>query len=193
MGRNILLCFLIGLCLAGIGHAQDQMNFPTEPRAWCINTDGSCVQCALSEIGIWQNCPQASTLLYNTQYGPAERGGSYPSRVEAYAQRRGIPLYNVTGSATYDMMKWAAKTGRMAAVGCFSAHFQTLLWYNPDPTDGKPWKIANNWVSNYDKNFAYTEEEFRAHHMASGQWVVILKTPPPVPANPVYVKWWEAN
>lgn len=179
---------LLLVLFAGPILAQDQMEFPEEVRGWYWNPDGSCVQCSIGMCGVWQNCPQASTLLWTTDaYGRAVRGGSYPSRVEAYADERKIPIYNVTGNDVYDWMKWASDTGRMAAIGCFSRHFQTLVWYDRTDTE-KPWRVCNNnSTSRIDR---YTESEFRRHHEASGKWVVILKTPSP-PAKPVYVKWWE--
>lgn len=181
----ILLLFVIG----GAASAQDQMNFPPDVRGWFWNPDGSCVQCSIGMCGVWQNCPQASTLLWSTsEYGPAVRGGSYPSRVEAYSDRRKIPVYNITGDSTYDWMRWASETGRMSAIGCFSVHFQTLVWYDPTPGEPRPWRVCdNNSTSKIDR---YTEQEFRRHHEASGKWVVILKTPSP-PATPVYVEWWK--
>jgi len=169
--------------------AQDQLDLPGDVCTWFVNQDGSCVQCSISMCGVWQNCPQASTLLFDSPYGTKVRGGSGPSRVETYSDRRAIPCYNVTGSNTWDWMKWAALTGRMSAIGCFGSHFQTLLWFNPDPADPKPWKVRNNWHGTTDKTAEYTEAQFRKHHLASGQWVVILKTPPP-PPPPRYVKWW---
>jgi hypothetical protein len=169
--------------------AQDQQEYPGEVCVWFVNEDGSCVQCSISNCGVWQNDPRASTLLQNTKYGPRVRGGSSPSRVEAYADRRGIPLWNITGD-TYPWMKWGAKTGRMMAIGCFSAHFQTLLWYNPDPADPKPWKVRNNWYNTTSINNEYTDAEFRRYHSNSGHWVVILKATPP-PMLPTHVAWWE--
>lgn len=175
--------------LASSAAAQDQMELPGDVCTWFVNTDGSCVQCSISMAGVWQNVPQASTLLFSTDYGRAVRGGSGPGRVEAYSDARGIPVYNVTGENTWDWMKWAAKTGRLSAIGCFRAHFQTLLWYNPDPSDPKPWKVRNNWHGTTDEHYEFSESEFRRHHLSSGQWVVILKTAPP-PMPPAYVKWW---
>lgn len=168
----------------------EQLALPGECCTWMVNQDGSCVQCSLAMCGLHQNCPQATTLLFDSPYGPRVRGGSGPSRVEAYAERRSIPCYNVTGSNTWEWMKWGAKTGRLAAIGCFGRHFQTLLWFNPDPADPKPWKVRNNWHGTTAKTAEYTESEFRRHHLASGQWVVILKLPPP-PPGPVYVAWWK--
>lgn len=185
-----VLSILLLLVLGTVSYAQDQVNLPGEISQWFVNQDGSCVQCSISNCGVWQNCPQASTLLFDTPYGNKVRGGSGPGRVEAYADRRGIPVYNVTGSNTWEWMKWAAKTHRMTAIGCFGRHFQTLLWFNPDPSDPKPWKVRNNWHGTTSKVEEYTEDEFKRHHLASGQWVVILKTPPP-PHEPVYTQWWK--
>lgn len=184
----LLLSVLTGPYLAPL-LAQDQLDLPGDVCTWFVNQDGSCVQCSISMCGVWQNCPQASTLLFDSPYGTKVRGGSGPSRVEAYSDRRSIPCYNVTGSNTWDWMKWAALTGRMSAIGCFGSHVQTLLWFNPDPADPKPWKVRNNWHGTTDKTAEYTEAQFRKHHLASGQWVVILKTPPP-PPPPRYVTWW---
>lgn len=186
---SLLAVLLLVLLSANIVAGQDQVSdFPPEVRQWFRNPDGSCVQCSIGMCGVWQNVPEASTLLWDTEYGPRVRGGSNPSRVEAYADRRHIPMWNVTGSNTWDWMKWACKSGRMVAIGCFSSHFQTLVWFNPDPSDQKPWKVCNN--NSPTRVDEYTESEFRRHHLASGQWVVVLKSPPP-PALPQYVAWWD--
>jgi hypothetical protein len=188
MLRKLLYSLAIVL-VASVTFAQDQVtDFPPEVRQWYRNPDGSCVQCSIGMCGVWQNCPQATTLLWDTEYGSKVRGGSYPSRVEKYADARGIPIYNITGSKTWAWMKWGAKTGRMSAIGCFSAHFQTLVWYNHDPADTKPWKVCNN--NSTSKIDEYTEEQFRRHHLSSGEWIVIIKSPPP-PAMPEYSAWWQ--
>lgn len=183
------------LLLASPGFAQDQVtDFPPEVAAWYVNQDGSCVQCSLGHCGVWQNNPSFANLLWDTQYGPRVRGGSYPSRVEAYANKREVPIYNVTGKPTYEWMKWAAKTGRMCAIGCYSSHFQTLLYYNPDPADPKPWKVKNNWGvsggNSVKSHNEFTESEFKREHERSGKWIVIIQGPPP-PVKPQYVAWWQ--
>lgn len=185
-----ILLFLV-LCIAFSGglSAQDALRLPPENRAWYLNTTnpGSCVQCSIGMAGVWQNEPRAATLFFQTHnFGPAIQGGSSPSRVEAYSDARRMPVYNVTGAATFEWMKWAAKTGRMAATGCFPVHFQTLVYY--DEASPKPWKICNN--NSPGRIDEYTDAEFRRHHLDSGPWVVILKTPPP-PVPPVYVDWWN--
>lgn len=181
------LCLLMLLLVTPIS-AQDQLQLDPEIRQWFRNPDGSCVQCSIGMCGVWQNCPQATTLLWDTAYGPKVRGGSWPSRVEGYCDARKIPAYNITGDTTMDWMQWAAKTGRMSAIYCFNAHFQTLFWFNPDPNDPKPWKVCNN---NSPKVIdEYTPKEFKRYHYAdNAPWVVVLKTPSP-PAYPLYVKWW---
>lgn len=159
-------------------------DLPREIRQWFRNPDGSCVQCSIGMCGVDQNVPAAATLLWDTEYGPRERGGSYPSRVAAYSQRRGIRIYNVTGQSTFDWMKWAAETGRGAAIGAGRAHFQTLMGY--DPRTGT-WYVCNN--NSPHRIDAYDEAAFRRLHLASGQWVVILDYPPH-PERPQYVQWW---
>lgn len=135
-------------------------------------------------IGIWQNVPQAYTLLWDTPYGPKVRGGSGPSRVEAYAERRKIPIYNVTGSATWEWMRWAARTRRFAAIGAGRVHFQTL--YAWDPSTNTYYVCNNNSPGRVD---AYTWDEFRRLHLASGEWMFVLDAPPPAPV-PQYHRWW---
>ncbi len=181
-----------------IGTAADQapdatpfrMELPSRIRAWFRNDDGSCVQCSIGMCGIWQQTPEASTLLWDTEYGHRVRGGSSPSRVEDYAERRKIPVYNVTGSGTWEWMQWAAATGRFAAIGAGSSHFQTLYGWDPRGTetlDDDRWYVCNN--NSTGKIDEYTWQEFRRLHLASGQWVVVIDKPPP-PANPRYFKWW---
>ena len=151
-----------------------QMQLPQEVRAWFRNPDGSCVQCSIGMVGTWNNVPAATTLLWDTIYGSAVRGGSGPSRVADYCERRKIQAWNITGSLTFEWMEWAAKTGRFAAIGAGTRHFQTE--YGREP---RLWYVCNNnSTSVIDK---YTEKEFKDLHLASGQWVVILKGPAPPP------------
>lgn len=160
------------------------VDLPAELRAWYRNPDGSCVQCSIGMCGVDQNVPEAATLLWDTEYGRAERGGSWPSRVAAYSHARGIRIYNVTGQGTWDWMKWAAVTGRGAAIGAGTAHFQTLMGY--DPRTNTYFVCNNNSTNRID---AYDEAAFRRLHLASGQWAVILDYPPH-PERPRYRQWW---
>ena len=161
-----------------------RMELPPEVRAWYRNETGDCVQDSIGMCGVWQNVPQAYTLLWDTAYGSAVRGGSGPSRVERYAQQRGMRVYNVTGSTTWDWMKWAAKTGRFAAIGAAANHFQTLYAWDPQRN---VWYVCDN--NSPEQVDEYTWEEFRRLHLSSGQWVVVLDYPPS-PAVPRYVPWW---
>jgi hypothetical protein len=165
-----------------------RMELPAHLRKFYSNPDGSCVQCSIGMCGmdrigasyLGPGAHAAATLLWDTEYGPRVRGGSNPSRVEAYAHRRSIPVYNVTGEGTFDWMKWAAKTGRFAAIGAGSVHFQTLVGWEPS-TD--TWYVANN--NSTHKVDEYTAEQFRRLHLASGRWIVVLDLPPS-PINPEY-------
>lgn len=158
---------------------------PPEIRSWFRNPDGSCVQCSNGMMGASQNSPEFTTLLWTTEYGPAERGGSGPSRVARYARERKIPIYNVTGSTTIDMMKWACRNGRGAAIGAGSAHFQSLFGY--DPSTDTWWVCNNNSTGRIDE---YSDEAFRRLHRASGPWIVIIDRPPQ-PPTPIYAAWWN--
>ncbi|HEY1068490.1 MAG TPA: hypothetical protein VGE52_20370 [Pirellulales bacterium] len=190
--RPLLCVWLTVVCAAGAALAQTTdppdtrlaADLPVELRQWFRNPDGSCVQCSIGMCGVDQNVPAAATLLWDTEYGPRERGGSYPSRVAAYSQRRGIRIYNVTGESTFEWMKWAAKTGRGAAIGAGRAHFQTLVGHDPRTN---AWYVCNN--NSPQRIDVYDDAAFRRLHLASGQWVVILDYPPH-PVRPQYVQWW---
>lgn len=173
------------LLTAGMAAAPTaQMQLPETTRKWFRNPDGSCVQCSIGMAAVHTNQPQATTLLWDTVYGRAERGGSWPDRVAEYCNRRNIRAWNVTGSRTYDWMRWAAKTGRFAAIGAGRAHFQTLYGYDEDT---KTWYVCNN--NSTHKIDQYTDEQFRRLHAASGPWVVVLKEASP--DVPKVHPWWE--
>lgn len=186
-------CVLVVVALLGLsctvvrGEQPSVMQLPTEVRAWYRNPDGSCVQCSLGMVGVWNNVPAAATLLWDTEYGPAVRGGSWPGRVADYCDRRGIQAFNVTGESTWEWMEWAARTGRFAAIGAGTAHFQTE--YGRDRDAGRWYVCNNNSTQRVDE---YSNEAFRRLHLASGQWVVILDGPAP-PAPPRYVQWWASQ
>ncbi len=186
--RNLpLAIFTLFLACCGISAAADLMELPPEVRSWYRNPDGSCVQCSIGMTGVWNNVAAATTLLWDTEYGSAVRGGSWPGRVRDYCERRGIRAYNVTGesfSDTAPWMEWAAKTGRFAAIGAGRAHFQTE--YGRDQAAGKWYVCNNNSPQRIDE---YSEPEYRRLHEASGAWVVILAGPAP-PSPPRYVRWW---
>jgi hypothetical protein len=162
---------------------SSQANEPPPPiREWYFNEDGSCVQHSIAIHAIRCNEIAASTLLWDTEYGSAVRGGSWPARVADYCNARGIKAFNVTGDVTWHWLDWAAKTGRGAAIGADYRHFQTLMGKS-----GKDWIVCDNRSpASVDR---YDEDGFRRLHLASGQWVVILDCAAP-PAAPKYVRWW---
>ncbi len=163
---------------------RQMMELPSDVRQWFYNTSSSCVQCSIGHCGVWNNVPAATTLLWNTEYGKAVRGGSWPSRVADYCSTRGIRAFNVTVDATFDWMEWAAKTGRFAAIGAGTRHFQTE--YGRD-RDAGLWYVCNN--NSPQRIDEYTNESYLRLHLASGKWVVILDGPAP-PPPPRYVRWW---
>lgn len=187
----LLLSAIINLAvpLAASGYEPPDprlaFDVPVEVRKWFRNgPEGSCVQCSLGLCGVDQNVPAAATLLWDTEYGPRERGGSGPSRVARYCRERDIRVFNITGSSTFEWMKWAVRNGRGAAIGAGSAHFQTLVGY--DGAAGKWYVCNNNSPTRIDE---YDEAGFRRLHLASGQWIVVLDYPPH-PVRPQYVRWW---
>jgi hypothetical protein len=187
------IALLLCVFLTGVSSAQDKPSRPTSmqlspaTREWYRNPDGSCVQCSIGMVGVHANNPAASTLLWDSDYGPAVRGGSTPSRVECYCDERGIRGWSVTGATpddTIPWMHWAARTGRFAAIGAGTRHFQTLYGY--DPTSERPWMVCNN--NSPQRIDRYTEREFRQLH-AAVPWVVILEMPSSDP--PRLVAWWK--
>lgn len=161
------------------------MQLSTNTRGWFRNPDGSCVQCSIGMAGVHCNDIKSATLLWDTEYGRAIRGGSWPGRVANYCDERGIKAWNVTGDTTIDWCRWAAKTGRFAAIGAFTQHFQTL--YGFDPSRDDCWMVCNN--NSTSRIDYYTEKEFRSIHYASGPWVVVLQKSSS--ENPVLVEWWR--
>ena len=155
------------------------------------NPDGSCVQCSNGMTGTDQNVPEFAWLLWDSEYGNKVRGGSNPSRVANYAKQRGVKIFNVTGQPTFDYMKKACKSGRGAAIGAASAHFQTLVGYDDrgttEATDDL-WYVVNN---NGDQKIQeYDNAAFTRLHLASGRWCVVLDYPP-APAPGKVREWWK--
>jgi len=183
--KSIILSIIVlmGICSTA-GAQQLAMDLPTEIRGWYSNPDGSCVQCSIGMCGTDQNVPAAATLLWDTDHGRAERGGSGPSRVAEYCRQRGIKAFNITGEATFAWMKWAIEEGKGAAIGAGTNHFQTLVGYDPKKN---VWLVCNN--NSTRRIDEYTDSQFRRLHLSSGRWVVILDYPPHPPL-PQYVKWW---
>lgn len=178
------------LCLGAVvqaGEPVQMMHLQPDTRSWFRNPDGSCVQCSIGMAGVNANDLNAASLLWDTPYGSAERGGSWPSRVEAYCDKRGIKAWSVTGKSVNDTLpwlEWAAKTGRFAAIGAGTAHFQTLYGYDKDR---QRWFVCNN--NSTHKIDEYSQEQFLRLHAESGPWVVILEKPSSLPPSPN--PWWK--
>lgn len=167
-------------------HPVNKMELTEEQRCWFRNPDGSCVQCSIGMCGVHTNTPEATTLLWDTEYGPRVRGGSGPSRVADYMNKRKIKGWNITGRQTYDWMNWAANTGRFAAIGAGGSHFQTLYGFDEDDT--QYYVCNNNSPKRIDE---YSESGFHRLHEASGEWCVILEKS--APQNPEYIAWWKGK
>ncbi len=188
--RQLLVCFAVVLC-SGTSLAIEppdprlSVDLPKDIRHWYRNPNGSCVQCSLGMMGVDQNVPAAATLLWDTEYGSRVRGGSGPSRVARYCRERNSRVYNITGRETWDWMKWATRTGRGAAIGAGTNHFQTLFGY--DEENGVWYVCNNNTPHRID---SYSESGFRRLHLASGQWIVILDYPAHA-SRPRYYHWWR--
>lgn len=184
MNRLLITILLLLPCFSLGAEPVAMMQLAEDTRGWFVNPDGSCVQCSIGMAGIHCNDPNAASLLWDTVYGPREHGGSGPSRVSNYCNRRGIKAWNVTGANTIDWCRWAAKTGRFAAIGAASNHFQTL--YGHDPSTDTFYVCNNNSTYKID---SYSLEAFKRLHYASGQWIVVLKKSSSEP--PVLTPWWE--
>lgn len=176
-------------------YSQDEipgktMQLPQEVRDWYHNFGpyGSCVQCSIGMTGLWLNNPNAASLLWDSEFGPAELGGSWPSRVAEYARQRNLKIYNITGN-NWEFMRnwfeWACKNGYYAAIGAGRAHFQTLYGWDEDSS---AWYVCNN--NSPHKVDKYSDNGIRSLHESSGYWMVIL-VGPSSPAVPKYIKWWD--
>lgn len=191
-----LLIVLFSCAIVNNVFAQDsepptlpsQMQLADDTRYWFRNfgPGGSCVQCSIGMTGIHCNDNNAAFLLWPSPYGPPEIGGSTPTRVANYCNRRKLQAWNVTGwPNTKTWMLYACRTGRFAAIGAGGSHFQTLYGYVPG--DAKPWKVCNN---NSPKVIdSYTDTEFERLHLASGAWIVVLQKSGS--ENPQLIKWWH--
>lgn len=169
---------------------RPMMDLPVETQKWYLNRSGDCVQDSLGLVGAYHCDFNVASLVHDSPYGPAEMGGSTPSRVASYARKRGIALYNVTGRTAQDTLpwiEWSAKTGRFAAIGYWSRHFQTL--YGRD-YQRDLFYVQNNWSGTFGNAYEHSKSRFIKDHEASGPWVVVLKSPPPAP-NPILVQWWK--
>ncbi len=184
---SLAVCmFVLAVLTMGADYLAElsQMCLTASVRNQYWNPDGSCVQCSIGMCGRAANDPNAASLLWDTKYGPAVRGGSWPERVAAYFQERKIRGWNVIGEEnTFPWMMWAIKTRRFAAIGAGQRHFQTLYGYD---FKRKLYLVCNN--QSPGKIDEYDEAAFRRLHMLSGPWIVVLAKPASEPPKPV--EWW---
>lgn len=166
-----------------------KMELPSDVRKNYTNYGtGSCVFMSIGITGRWAGNNNAASCPWDSEYGSENVGGATPSRVAKMARDRKLSIYNVTANDYKTMREWfiwSVNTGRYAAIGAGSAHFQTLYGYNKD---SGIWYVCNN--NSPQKIDEYSEEGFRHLHEASGYWAVFL-IGPPSPAIPQYLKWWE--
>jgi len=147
--------------------------FKNRPSA---SGEGSCVQASIACQGAHAGVPAAEFLLENSPYGPAELGGSWPERVERYAQSRGMAIYNVEGTPTIDYIDWALERGCYVSITYGQAHMintvgrkpsgEYILWDNNFPTE----------LRTVDRSTFLQE-----HRSYGGGWCVILRGPAPPP------------
>ena len=180
--RPCVAMLLLAITLPALAQSPPlAADIPREQREWYRNVtdsrgEGSCAQAAIGMIGLDQNVPAAYSLLWETKHGSAELGGAGPKRVSEYCKSRGIRAYVITGSATFEWMKWACRNGRGAAIAAGVAHFQVLLGHDPDLglwyvcDVNTPWNVK-----------VYSAAQFRHLHTVSPPWCVILDYPPAMP------------
>lgn len=185
--RIILLAALFAVAMLGAALAGELWeDLPEEQRVRFRNPDGSCVQCSIGMLGVHADVAAAEFLLWQSKYGPAVRGGSYPERVRHYCEARNIPAWIVTGHENAKAWTdWALDNGRWAAIHWGPKHMINAVGRRQD-ADGQ-WQYAvcdNNSPTRIDW---YSESQFVRN---LGQWAVVLDTPPP-PGTPAIVAWWQ--
>src|SRR5204862_456850 len=109
-----------------------QMHLAMDETDDYFNPDGSCVLLSMGMCGRNSGNMNVACLPFDTCYGPAERGGAWPSRVSNICNARGIKAWNVTGSTSPAWIDYAIRTGRFSAIGASQAHFQTSWGYDPE-------------------------------------------------------------
>jgi len=156
---------------------------PASQRVRFRNPDGSCVQCSIAIAGVHHINANAESLLWNSDYGPAVRGGSGSERVKAYAASRGLDAWVITEN-TQAWIEWALSTNRYAALSFDYYHFQTAVGMDDDKQTF--YVVDNNSPERVQK---VPRADFIARH-SWGQWCVILKGPAPPPwIAPALVNW----
>lgn len=185
---TLLACSLLQISAA---EAFDPNNtVPADQRQRFRNPDGSCVQCSIGMMGVDQNVPAAEMLLWQSEFGPPVRGGSWPERTRRYCAERNIAAFHVEGANTIPWIEWALMNGRSAAITLTPAHMQ---WVTGMSADAQTFYVVdNNSPTRID---AWPRQRFiQQHQIHGGGWAVILDTPARVPwAAPQYVPWWNTK
>lgn len=181
-----MLLALTAVAFAALS-ALDQ-SMPEAQRVRYRNPDGSCVWCSIGMTGVQAANANAASILWNSEYGPAERRGAWPERVAEAARKRGLPIYNVQGQATEPWLDWALATGRWAGVTYWQAHMVAAAGMSED---GRTIRICDN---NSPWKFQDMPREvfYQRHRVHGGGWAVILQGPPPIPwIAPPQIAWWS--
>ena len=181
------LCLAVLLIPSAALAFESSDTIPQDQRMRFHNPDGSCVQCSLGMLGVDANVPAAEMLLWQSAYGPAERGGSTPTRVARYCQSRNIPILNITGRDTLAYIDAALDSGRCVGITWGSAHFIIAV-----SRDQAAYYVCDNrYPERIDRVDAATfQRNVRAYSTAG--WCVVLKGPKPLPWKaPPVVAWWD--
>jgi len=147
-----------------------------------FNPDGSCVQLSIGLSGTIQNVPVAARLPFDSEFGSGIRGGSDPSRVAAYCDKRHIPAYQITGRPTIKWIEWGVRNGRFPAIGLSTRHFQTVFGWDEK---ADMFYVCNNQTPKTID--IMPRSKFLQLHHQSGEWIVLLKNVSP--SNPKLVNW----
>lgn len=151
-------------------------------RVRYYNPDGSCVQLSIGLSGTIQNVPVAARIPFDSEFGSGIRGGSDPSRVASYMDKRHIQVWQVTGTPTIHWIEWGLRNGRFPAIGLTTRHFQTVYGWD-EKTD--MFYVCNNQTPKTID--IMPRAKFLQLHHQSGEWIVMLKNVSP--SNPKIVNW----
>ena len=185
------LGFIVGVLvfwlLSALASAQfdPQAAVPADIREQYRNQDGSCVYCSIGMMGVDMNNPNAASILHDSEYGQACRGGAWPQRVIEDFQRRGIDAWHVEGN-TKEWLQWCWRNGRTAAVTLTPYHMQWCVGFDTNSV----YVVDNNSPQKVDE---WSHSSFwRQHEAHDGGWAVILKGPRPASwVPPERFPWWE--
>lgn len=116
----------VALILALLSQWDPRDVVPEQERLRMRNRDGSCVQCSIAIAGIHHANANAEVLLFDSEFGPPVRGGSWSGRVAQFAKSRGLEIWQIEGDETIGWIEWALSTNRYVALSFNPYHFQTF-------------------------------------------------------------------